>query len=72
MAHHHSETYDSVFYSNIVNFVISCSVHQHFHIAEDCPGRFQWPRGLRRRLFYLSPSEIMGSNPSGGMDVGLL
>jgi len=69
---HLSKTYDSVFYSIIVNFVTSCTVHQHNHIAEGCPGRFQWPRGLRRRFCCLSPSEIMGSNPSGGIDVGLL
>ena len=60
MAHHLSKTYDSIFYRNIVNFVIPYTVHQHNHIAEDCPGPF------------LSPSKITGSNPSGGMDVGLL
>ena len=27
----------------------------------------QWPRGLRR-----GPAEIMGSNPTGGMDICLL
>jgi len=33
----------------------------------DQAGRFQWPRGLRR-----SPAGIVGSNPTGGMDVCML
>ena len=30
--------------------------------------RSQWPRGLRRRSTARSPVEIVGSNPTGGMD----
>jgi hypothetical protein len=33
----------------------------------DCQSK--WPRGLRRRSFCRSPAEIVGSNPTGGMDV---
>jgi len=29
----------------------------------------QWPRGLRRRSAGRSPAEIVGSHPTGGMDV---
>ena len=31
--------------------------------------RSQWPRVLRRRFWGRSPAEIVGSNPTGGMDV---
>ena len=32
----------------------------------------QWPRGLRRAACGRSPAEILGSNPTGGMDICLL
>jgi len=31
--------------------------------------RSQWPRGLRRRSAARSPAEIVGSNPTWGMDI---
>ena len=33
--------------------------------------RSHWPRGLRRRPAAGSPAEIVGSNPTGGLDVCL-
>ena len=35
-------------------------------------GRSQWPRGLRCRSAAASPAEIVGSNPTEGMDICLL
>ena len=34
--------------------------------------RSLWPRGLRRAACGRSPAEIVGSNPTGGMDICLL
>jgi len=33
--------------------------------------RSQWPRGLRSSSAAARPAEIVGSNPTGGMDVSL-
>jgi hypothetical protein len=35
-------------------------------------GRSQWPRGLKAWVYGHSPAGIVGSNPTGGMDVCLL
>jgi hypothetical protein len=42
------------------------------NIVSMSEGRSQWARGPRRRSTGLSPAAIVGSNPTGGMDVCLL
>ena len=35
-------------------------------------GRSHWPHGLRPKVCGRPPAEIVGSNPTGGMDVCLV